>query len=411
MNWWEQLSEKPKRDRFAQRMIEALHAAGLTDESHYDADKFEIVLKAEGRVYDQVRMNLSNVYAEYQAAPRGKRDEVLQRFARGTLGMEIPTGLAQVREHLVPRVRTHCYYTTMSMRIQLQDAPLRPSVYRPLGEHLAVGLAVDQKDGIMEVFGDMLADWGIGVEDAFALARDNLRRMSAGGFRSLAPGLFYSPWCDNHDASRLVLDDLVRDCEVKGDYVAMVPNRDTLLLTGADDVAALQAMLQVADGVLHDKPRPMSGIPVRLRHGVWEPYAPDEFYPELGPYRFLRLQSQSQDYGEQKELLDQLHAKMEKDIFVASFSVIQNKHTEALLSYCVWADGVEALLPRTEQVFFMRMRGEGEGAVVASAAWEHVVEVVGGSMQQTEDYPPRFRVDGFPTEEELAKLGMQDPGY
>ena len=408
MKWWERLMEQPKRDRFAQRVMEALRAAGETGTLRYDPDKFQVVLDPEGSSSGQVQMNLSNLYAEYRGASRSGRRAVIERFIRAARQMEIPTGLAQVREHLVPRVRTRCYYSMLKARFEFQDAPPRPMVYRPLGEHLAVGLAVDQKDGIMEVFGDMLEEWGLGVEEAFGLARDNLRRMSAGGLRSLAPGLYFSPWCDNHDASRLVLDDLVRDCEVKGDYVAVVPNRDTLLVTGTDDADGLQAMLQVTEGVLRDKPRPMSGIPVRLRRGVWEPYAPDDFHPELGQYRFIRLQSQAQDYGEQKELLDQLHAKREKDVFVASYSVIQNKQTGALCSYCVWADGVDALLPRADRLFFMRMKEDGEGAIAANAGWEHVCEVIGDRMKATEDYPPRFLVESFPTEDELEKIGMDE---
>ncbi|MGH7224603.1 MAG: hypothetical protein ACRELF_15375, partial [Gemmataceae bacterium] len=388
--------------------IEAMRVAGETGTLHYDADKFQVVLNPEGPSSVQVRMNLSNVYAEYRGASRSGRRAVIERYVRAAREVEVPTGLAQVREHLVPRVRTRCYYSLLDARLRLQDAPSRPMVYRPLAEHLAVGLAVDQKDGIMEVFGDMLHEWGLGVEEAFALARDNLRRMSARGLQSLAPGLYFSPWCDNHDASRLILDDLVRDCEVKGDYVAVVPNRDTLLVTGSDDVAGLQAMLQVTEGVLRDKPRPMSGIPVRLRRGVWEPYAPEDFHPELGHFRFLRLQSQAQDYGEQKELLDQLHVKMEKDVFVASFSVVQNKETGALRSYCVWSDGLDALLPRADRVFFMRIAEEGEGAIVANAGWEHVEEVVGTRIKPTEDYPPRYHVESFPTADELQRIGMED---
>jgi uncharacterized protein YtpQ (UPF0354 family) len=408
MNWWERLEEQPRRDRFAQHVIEALQAAGTTGTLHYDPDKFQVVLKPEGQTYDEVQMNLTNVYADYQAAPKDKRRAVIERFIRGTRDMVIPTALAQVRDHLVPRVRSRCYYSTLDLRFQLRDAPARPQVYRPLGEHLAVGLAVDQKDGIMEVFGDMLDEWGIGVEDAFALARENLRRMSPASLASLAPGLYYSPCCDNHDASRLVLDDLVRDCEVKGDYVAMVPNRDTLLVTGSDDEAGLGAMLQVAEGVLRDKPRPMSGSPVRLRRGVWEPYAPDEDYPHLRQYHVLRVQSLAHDYGEQKELLDQIHAKAEKDVFVATFSALQTKDTGALRSYCVWSEVTGALLPRVDQVFFIRLTEKGEGSVVANAGWEQVCAVVGSRMKQTDDYPPRFRVESFPSDEELQRLGKEE---
>jgi hypothetical protein len=408
MNWWEKLEEKPKRDRFAQKVIQALRAAGAAGTIDYDADKFQIVLTHEGETVDQVQMNLSNVYADYLAAPKPKRWRVIERFIRGTREFEMPKGFEQVRDHLVVRVRSRCYYTLLKLRFGKDGSRQRPIVYQPLGEHLAVGLAVDQKDGLIEVFGDMLTAWGIGIDEAFALGKENLRRMSPPSLSSLSPGLYCSPRGDNHDASRLALDDLVRDCEVKGDYVAMVPNRDTLLITGADDPYNLGAILHIGEKILRDKPRPMSGVPVRLRNGVWEPFYPDEIYPELRQFRVLRVRNEAQDYNEQQELLEQYHSQSEKDLFVASYSVLQHKETGAIRSYTVWGDCVKSLLPRAEMVFFMHVNEQGGGGVVGNADWEHVCEVVGHRMQPTDDYPPRFLVESFPTEDELQRLGKQE---
>src|SRR5436853_346163 len=50
-------------------------------------------------------------------------------------------------------------------------------------------------------------------------------------------GVYISATGDNYDASRLMMLDLVRKMPVRGDYIAMVPNRDTLVITGSDDAA------------------------------------------------------------------------------------------------------------------------------------------------------------------------------
>ncbi len=408
MNWWEKLEEKSKRERFAQKVIQALRVAGIKGSIDYDAEKFQITLLRERESVDHMQMNLSNVYADYLAAPKPNRWRVIERFIRGTREFEMPKGFDEVRDHLVVRVRPRCYYTMLQLRFGKDRTQRRAVVHQPLGEHLAVGLAIDRKDGLIEVFSDMLTDWNLTVEEAFALGRVNLRRMSPSSLTALGPGLYCSPRGDNHDASRLALDDLVRDCEVKGDYVAMVPNRDTLLITGADDPYNLGAMLHVGEKMLRGKPRPMSGIPVRLRNGVWESFAPDEIYPELRQFRYLRVQSETQDYAEQKELLDASHARQEKNIFVATHSVLQHKETGEICSYTFWGDGLESLLPRAEIVFFMRANEEGPGGVLANAYWDRVCDVVGHRMKPTDDYPPRYFADTFPDEDELQRLGKQE---
>ena len=59
---------------------------------------------------------------------------------------------------------------------------------------------------------------------------------------------------DCYDASRLLLLDTIRQFRVKGDYIAMVPNRDTLIVTGAEDADGLKAMVGLAKDAVQ-KPR------------------------------------------------------------------------------------------------------------------------------------------------------------
>ena len=113
----------------------------------------------------------------------------------------------------------------------------------------------------MQVQRHHLSDWGVSFEDALKTACDNLREISHQPFELAAPGVWVSPWRDNHDASRLVLLDLLRENDVRGELVAAVPNRDVLCLTGADNEEGLAHLANIVEQAL-DKPRPISGIPL-----------------------------------------------------------------------------------------------------------------------------------------------------
>jgi len=52
--------------------------------------------------------------------------------------------------------------------------------------------------------------------------------------------------------------------------------------------------------------------------------------------------------------VDKLHEKTQQDVFVASFSAMEHQGTGQISTYCVWAKGCLALLPRTDRVAFVQ---------------------------------------------------------
>src|SRR5262249_8113922 len=140
---------------------------------------------------------------------------------------------------------------------------------------------------------------------------------------------------------------------VRGDYVAMVPNRDTLVVTGSDDQAGLEVMCKVAEESFQ-KPRPISTIALRLVGDEWESWLPDASAPAHAKPHELKLRTVGMEYNDQKELLDQIHEQTGQDLFVASFSAVQHKSTGRITSYSVWSDGVDTLLPETDDVVLLR---------------------------------------------------------
>ncbi len=108
------------------------------------------------------------------------------------------------------------------------------------------------------------------------------------------------------------------------------------------------------------------------------------------------------EYAEQKALMEKLHeVQGEYAPFVASYSVLQKKDSEEILSYAVWGEGVDTLLPEADRVVFMKAPDINEGFV----PWSRVREVMGSEMEEVPDlYPKRFRVREYPSPEQVEEM-------
>ena len=217
-------------------------------------------------------------------------------------------------------------------------------------------------------------------------------------------GVYVFTTNDGYDSSRLILLDLIRQFQVKGDYIAMAPGREMLIVAGSEDTPGLEAMIALAKKAF-EQPRAVSGVALRLAGDEWVSWMPEADHPLYDEFRKIRMQSSGQDYSEQKELLDRLHEKTGEDVFVASYSVMQHKDTGHRISYCVWTKDTISLLPQTERIV---LGGEDQAPIMAP--WEKVVEIAGDMMTPMGIYPERYRVEGFPTADQLAAMGNELEG-
>jgi hypothetical protein len=161
-----------------------------------------------------------------------------------------------------------------------------------------------------------LEKWGVTFDDAFDVALANLRHRSDKAFVALAPGLYCSDWADTCDTSRVLLPDVVSALPVRGPPVVMVPNRNVILVSGAEDEEALRGMVRSARKVLSD-PRPLSADALLLEVGAWRNYVPNT--AEQSGIELVELQDEQASfcYADQKGLLDKIHDRTGEDIFVA----------------------------------------------------------------------------------------------
>ena len=226
------------KDAFAQTVLRAAQEADLGPLVY---DPAEFSLKGTDR---DVTVHLGNVFAEYRAARPWQRNGILAGFMCQFQGLTetLEPSAEEARAALRPRIRERAYFGVLRLRDEIEGTQRSEPPFRELGGgHLTLEVVLGRPDTIRSVSAEHLADWGLTFEDALAIGNENLLRLGTSRFQSPRPGLFVSAWRDVYNASRLHLGEVVTGLPAKGCPVAMVPNRNTLIVTGADLIDTLNA--------------------------------------------------------------------------------------------------------------------------------------------------------------------------
>ncbi|WNG21298.1 hypothetical protein [Cystobacter fuscus] len=396
--------ERMEREAFARKAIAVLRDEGETRPIRYDAENFllEIGDKDPNTVF------LGNFFDEYRATPPEQRHEVLRRLTHVRSAPTMPEAFADVRPHLMPVVRGRTFFERLRLEVKGHKDLATLLSWKPLGGFLGVGIAFDGPDTLRYIGTDELRRWGVSFEEALALALENLRRRSSESLEQLAPGTCQAPWRDTYASSRLLLEEVVRRCPVRGEPVVLVPHRDLLLITGSDDEDGLSRVASLSlDALL--APRALDGRALRLKSGTWVPFMPERLSNAWKDFRQLELFTRARDYDEQTQQLDKHYQDTGEDVFVAAFTPYQDEHGRSL-SYAVWQKDMTTLLPRADLIFFVDPAQGERAPPVGVARWEDVAKVTGALGAPAEGlYPERYRVRDFPSDEQLARW-RADPG-
>lgn len=393
---------QPSRKRFAEIVHKALRDAGIHKSVSYDPSGFRLVL--EGALSS---IFLSDAYQVYCAAPVRCRSAALQPLVTAALQVQSCKNIsaAEGMPRLLPFLRKRTFYGDLG-QLPIVREPVEPTFpHRLVADHLAVGLVCGFPDYFVYVDDTVLSHWEMPEEQAFAAAFENLRKRSNAFFTSCAPGVFVSPWNDTYDASRLALVEVIRQCKVKGDYVAAAPNRNTLIVTGSEDVEGMKCFFDVVESTLK-QPLHLTGLPVRFC-GRWVTLELVPDHPQFNRLRKVRLQSEADDYTFQREQIYRLRAENAR-CFPARVMLPKDPRTAELFSICTWSDKEPLLLPRTERIVFTRTVSDSQVQFAAACGWDRAISIVGNLMTPLGMYPERFRVEHFPSQDQLNALGVED---
>ena len=388
----------PSRDNFVKDILRKLDARQV--QGTYKPETFSVSTSTGLDLY------LGNVYAEVCVAPLWNRGKLIERFLSILDADPMSQGdepFETAREHLMPKVRERMYTEQIRLRKISDGKPVELAQKVFAEGHLTLEVVYDTPRFTKSMRPAKLQEWGLTLDDALAIANENLKRRSGnGGFAVIQPGLYVSTWRDTFDASRLALQDFVTQLEVKGRIVAMVPNRDVLIVTGEGDTDGLVKMASMCEKVLKD-PRPMIGMAFRLDAG-WVPFLPPEDHPAYRSLKVLQLQSLAEIYGEQKAAVDQQNVERNIDVFVASFLAYANP-TGSPISMSSWTATVDTLLPQTDLIGFVGLGPDDKpGRMIGQAKWNDVMRVCPNLLEPQGMYPERYRTLGFPTDSDFEAI-------
>lgn len=393
----------PTRDEFAQQFVQELKRAGITRPIEYETETDRILI---GSGDEQESINLANFYREYVSLPRAERRQHLVERAKlfAERRDDLPEDFDDARKNLRPKLWVRAGLEQMRLQIILDGG--NPSKFDipeyECGSHLVASLVYDRPQTMQSIPQDQLNDWGVTYYEAMEIARENLEEVPA-SYAQIGDGCYAFMTGDSYDACRLLLPTLVERLEVKGDLIAMVPNRDALLVTGSADETGLLVMSTLATKG-REEPRPMVPVPLRRDGDDWVDWLPPKGHPSEPAFREMALRFEQEIYAEQKQLLDAIHEQDGADVFVDTYTLVK-KDDGRFFSYSMWGNGYKTLMSRGEWVIFVR----GEGDICAMAPWAKVEEIAGHLLKPTDYYPPRFEVEEFPTDEDLAALGKGEP--
>ena len=385
-------------DEFAKLVIERLKAAGDTRAANYDESDFCLLFEEDGK--QSGSLNLVNLHAEFVVLEPEHHEKRISEIVRAALShlKPIPEEFKDASYDLRPRLwaRTTFEQIKLDARLNGDDEPNWP--IEPIGSHLFLTLVFDMPESVRSLSQEELDDWGISFWEAREVAVMNLGEEDF-TFASLGDILYASNSGDTYDATRIVLKDLIDRFEVDGFPVAMVPNRDNLLVTGSDSEVGIKMMIELAATELKESPRPLGVNPLIYKDGQWQDWKIPSDHPSYRDFRRCQLGMLQFDYDNQKKILEQINEQELIEEFVATFTVASKD--DALSSYSVWGHGVKTSLPKTDSIAFINGIGEG---VAVMAEWDEVVAVCGHLMREQKYYPPRFKVEEYPSPEILAEL-------
>lgn len=396
----------PTPEKFARLALRAFADGGHPGPLSYDADDFRLVGGSGGaELY-----NLHNAYRDYCAAPRKQRAEVLAHYIRSMQAPALPATFAEARSGLRPvlRGRAIIEYMRLTQMAQGTGKPYQDGSV-PFSADSVLMLAYDSPHSIQTLSQSALTDWGVSFDVALAAALDNLRDISVANFVQIAPGVQMAAWDDSYEASRILLADLFFRLNVGGDPVVMMPTRNRLLVASSNNSAAQLAMLALARGYASDEGRVISALMYHFEQGKAVAYVPPdaEVLAQLEQLKKIYL---ADDYASQKQLLDKAYEREQVDIFVATCQLVQKTDTGRLISYGVWTEGVDTLLPEVDLVALVRPDDDGESSAGAPklVAWDDLRASIAELARSEEGYPARYRLRSFPSPQQVEALAARE---
>lgn len=379
----------PLKDDFAKAVVGEVSRVSGSKEAVYNAAEFRVSFRGN-------QLSLESPYKAYCESPEESRGSLVQRVAGMLLqDVTMPGAWDVAAERVLPKVISRVTFQAM-----VAAAGSLPS--RPIGRDLVATLVLDSPEQMLFVSTEQLENWSVDPDVAFAAANSNLQPALVTQFAQVMPGLYVIESGDLHAAARLLYPQLFQDLAINGQIIALPVDRQTLVVTGSQDVHNLEVMFGQATAMLENSYLCMA-TPLVLNQGEWSSTV------DLGGAASRRFAEtiKALQYREQKSLMDRLHLVQNRAVHVANAQLMAAPDA-SLLSFTICPLDVVTWAPKMEQLWLGRQIGEE--VEFRKLPWKQAVEAL--QLNLVEDvWPERVQVH-VPWSPELwaklAALSLED---
>ena len=308
---------------------------------------------------------------------------------------DVPKLWTLARAGLYPAVRSRYANATLAIDARGGGTPLPPLLQRTWLDDLCLVLLYDFGQHVSYIGQPVVEHWGAHEEEIWAYAFHNLKTLPRPHWESNPTGVFRLVSEVGYEETFLLIDEVRSRLKCASSAVFALPNRGVLLAADANDPAAVRALISSAREHLRHTAWPLSGALIRRTRSGWQRCEPAG---ELAAAAHaLETLSLAHSYRDQKAALEKLHQRDGIELFVASFALRDEEDPQEPRSFCVWTDGVDSLLPKTDHLIFNRGAG-GLHPERLAVPWPVLERLCGQYLEPTPDTPIRYRARAFPSE-------------
>lgn len=331
------------------------------------------------------RIALAQMFWDWSRYPRRQQAEALDQAVAFVFELGPRPPYEEAKALLVPIIRGRSRLQAMLSEPSEDPEADMDGAWRPYGDHLVIHVAIDRPHSLTVVNRATLSDWARSFDEVFDVAMANLASKPPPVFEWQGGGFYLSECGDYNDIARLLVPAWFEALELDGAPVVVAGARDCVMIAGADDDQALEAMAQFAAAVVGQHSRPISYAPLILEDGEWRPF-PGR--PELEATRALRTLQTTHDYEQQLPFVLERLSRQGRPTTVANSTLLPTP--EGVRSVALWTE-CPCLLPRTDLVVVRT----GVGPTLLRA-WDDVAAACSGLPMEPSTAPPYYVAAAWP---------------
>ena len=397
----------------AEQIIEPIADGTLT----LDRDYFSLVIKS-GTGKSLQTINLARFYTQYTRAPESI-NEILSRISNISRENLDLSDFNKVAPFLMPVIgdRSDCDLTWRKAYKEYGDAAGRLQI-STVCEYFALYPVVDTGDTQVRIPSQVLDKWPVTYQEVLARAGQNLiDKTEHHNFESFfdtkdnSSIIHQSIWKDGYDAMRTFYFDMA-GLEVKGERLFLLLDQGTLVCWDSESDHAAGFLMAMLHSTINNENSIFKRLPPFILHrkdGALHIYVPNpNKEPDLHRiFKQYQTRYLADSYQKQREFLNKAADIQLHNILVSKFKIDDSKDSDPI-SYSVWTEGIDCLLPKTDKIAFARRNsGDNSTEIVAQANWDDVKTLLHNWSAEVHLFPPRFKTSEFPTDSQLQYFGVQ----